>query len=245
VCQCTSQWAGKACEIPSEVFEKIKNVNNQVLTAAANTPVTADNADALLSSLQSAAQSTSMDPTTSGKALGKLKEIGDLCTDPTMLTNVLGSITTTTKATTVSGNSAEDTAAAKETQTAALDAMKAAVSKFSSTLDSANPEATIEAPGVTGKSKFVDVSELGANDKVTTQIQSSSASSGRLLADSTTVTTEINMKPTVFDGKTKATVSALQLNSDALSNVEGGRNVISKNLEVSLINPSDGSKYNV
>lgn len=122
-----------------------------------------------------------MDATASGKALDKLKEIGNLCTDPTMLTNVLGSISTTTKATAVTGNTEADATAAKETQKAALDAMKAAVSKFSSTLDSANPEATIEAPGVTGKSKFVDASELGANDKVTTQIQSSSSASGRLL----------------------------------------------------------------
>lgn len=48
------------------------------------------------------------------------------------------------------------------------------------------------------------------------------------------------MKPAVFANKTQATISALLLNKDSLSKVKGGNTVISKNLELSLINPADG-----
>lgn len=162
---------------------------------------------------------------------------------------MLGSITTTAKATvTDDSNSVNSAAQGKAAQEAALEAIKTAASSFASTLDLSNPEASVSAPGIEGKSKYVDTTDLGVNDKITTSIDSvdsTTASSGRLLTTYADVTTEINMNSTVFAGKKSATVSALQLSADSLSNVEGGKSVISKNLELSLINPADGSKYNI
>lgn len=42
--------------------------------------------------------------------------------------------------------------------------MKTAISSFSSTLDASNPEAEISAPGIQGKSKFVDTTNLKPTD---------------------------------------------------------------------------------
>lgn len=166
-----------------------------------------------------------------------------------MLQNVLSSITTTAKATTVTDNSATSSSTqAKAAQEAALDAIKTAASSFASTLDLSNPEASVSAPGIEGKSKYVETTDLGVNDKITTSIDSvdsATTSTARLLTTEANVTTEISMNSTVFAGKKSATVSALQLSADSLSNVEGGNKVISKNLELSLINPANGSKYNI
>lgn len=46
------------------------------------------------------------------------------------------------------------------------------------------------------------------------------------------------MKKEVFTGKTSASVSVIEMNANALSSVEGGSTIVSKNVEVSLVNPS-------
>lgn len=53
------------------------------------------------------------------------------------------------------------------------------------------------------------------------------------------------MKKDVFNGKTSASVSVIEMNANALSAVEGGSTIVSKNVEVSLINPSTKDKYDV
>lgn len=53
------------------------------------------------------------------------------------------------------------------------------------------------------------------------------------------------MKKDVFNGKTSASVSVIEMNANALSAVEGGSSIVSKNVEVSLINPSTKDKYDV
>lgn len=58
----------------------------------------------------------------------------------------------------------------KAAQEAALDAMKTAVSKFATTLDASNPEVAVNAQGIQSKSKYVDVTDIGINDKVSTRI---------------------------------------------------------------------------
>lgn len=48
--------------------------------------------------------------------------------------------------------------------------MKSAFAKFSTTLDPSKKEAVVSAPGIAGKSKFVDTTELKPNDIITTSI---------------------------------------------------------------------------